>query len=106
MCESVQPEQSRSSNCFAVGYLEGISLICARRLRLNSTKMEKLVLTLKNRIPVSHPRSPALRTGIRQPQIRLIFFFPEKKFWSWVKEGGKCAWVIFTAPLVVVILVG
>lgn len=45
VCKSVQPEQSRSSNCFAVGYLEGISLICARRLVLNRTKMEKLVLT-------------------------------------------------------------
>lgn len=35
----LQPEQSRSGDRLALGYLEGISLV------LNRTKMEKLVLT-------------------------------------------------------------
>lgn len=45
VCGPARAEQSRSGSRFAAGYLEGIRLICARRLLLNRTKMEKLGLT-------------------------------------------------------------
>lgn len=100
---------------FAVGYLEGISLIRARRLVLTRTKMEKLVPTSKITLPSPFPTAPACRLGIRASTARnqagffllFPFFFPpfeKRKFCSRAEEGGKSARVIFTVPFVVVTL--
>lgn len=89
MCRSVQPEQSRSSSCFAVGYLEGFSPICARRLVLNRTKMEKLVLTSIIFPSPPQPQPAGLASDHPQPEIRLIIYL----FFFFLEKGKFCSWV-------------